>query len=109
MMKVVYVIGTPKDSHQQEKLMEEQKKNCDLIQFKFQDSYYNATIKTSMSLQYFYRYHWSPTEGPPYFMLNGDDDIFVNVPQLMELAESYSKKSISRLRLTCPVPDLASN
>ena len=92
MVKVVYIIGTPKDGSQQQKLLKEQKTHCDMIQFNFQDSYHNQTIKTGFSIQYFYRNLWDKKIGPPHFLVKGDDDIFVNIPGLVSLVGSYHEQ-----------------
>lgn len=94
-VKVNFVIGLPRNASQQLNLWKEQQNHCDLIQFNFIDSYYNATVKTAHSIQYFYRYPWNETSTPPEFMLRGDDDIYVNIPKLVEVLNPYLTKRYS--------------
>ena len=92
MVKVAFVVGLPSHPDQQEKLQLEQKLNCDIIQVNVLDSYSNATLKTANSIQYFYRNNWDDKNGPPNFMVRGDDDIYVNVPKMVEVADKYHKQ-----------------
>ena len=92
MVKVVFVLGRPKNSSHQVELLAEHKKHCDIIQFNFEDHYYRLTLKTSFSIQYFYRNSWSETQGPPSFMAKGDDDIFVDIPKLVKVIDSYAEQ-----------------
>ena len=88
-VKVVFALGIPKDPHQQKKLEEEQSIKCDLIQFKHIDNYHNTTLKTAHSVQYFYRNNWDSNHGPPDFLMKGDDDIYINIPQLVKTVKPF--------------------
>ena len=92
MVKVAFVVGIPNHPQEQEKLELEQSLYCDILQVNVQESYYNLTLKTAYSIQYFYRNNWNEEHGPPDFLMKGDDDIYVNIPKLVALANSYNDK-----------------
>ena len=60
-------------------IVEEYRTHGDIIQEDFVDSYMNLTLKTIMGIKWAQNYCSKAS-----FILKTDDDIFVNIPLLME-------------------------
>ncbi|GAB0095493.1 uncharacterized protein DMENIID0001_108850 [Sergentomyia squamirostris] len=83
---VAFFLGATSDRATEEQLMSENTLFGDLIQGRFVDSYNNLTLKTISMLE------WVETYCPQAsFVLKTDDDMFINVPKLMEFTEKHRK------------------
>ncbi len=91
----VFMVGTPKDRKDQDIIDREFDQYGDIVQGDFVEHYKNLTLKGIMGLQ------WTATFcNTATYALKSDDDAFVNIFQLMALAEQHKDKS--RLML-CPL------
>ncbi|XP_050359216.1 uncharacterized protein LOC126779282 [Nymphalis io] len=88
--KLVFLLGLPSqdnDTEIQEKIEEEVEKYGDVIQEGFIDSYNNLTLKSIMMLKWVTN---NCNESVRY-ILKTDDDMYVNVPNLIENLRNRSK------------------
>lgn len=70
----------------------EYKLHKDIVQQNFIDDYYNNTLKTIMA------FHWTVTYCPnSEFVSFFDDDMFVNLPKLLQYIDLHSKKKTENL------------
>lgn len=82
-VQTVFMLGRPKDSHQQKELLTEAKENNDIILEDFQDVYLNLTLKTVFLLK------WLSKDCPDAkFVFKVDDDVFVNAEKAWAALES---------------------
>ena len=81
-VSVVFLLGEPHNETAREKLMVENDQFGDILQENFVDSYMNLTVKSLLLLDWFTR----SCEDVP-FVLKTDDDMFINVGQLQNIAE----------------------
>lgn len=82
---VAFFLGATGDQGTEEQLMGENTLFGDLIQGRFVDSYNNLTLKTISILE------WVDTYCPQAsFVLKTDDDMFINVPKLMQFMDKHS-------------------
>ncbi|XP_062250788.1 N-acetyllactosaminide beta-1,3-N-acetylglucosaminyltransferase 3-like [Platichthys flesus] len=74
------VTGSGFERERQNKLLElEQNENNDILQWDFKDTFYNLTLKQVLFLE------WMERNCPKAsFLLNGDDDVFVNTDNMVE-------------------------
>ncbi|XP_046728215.1 N-acetyllactosaminide beta-1,3-N-acetylglucosaminyltransferase 3-like isoform X2 [Silurus meridionalis] len=82
-IRTVFLSGTTGQSFEKErlnKLLEmENRENQDIIQWDFEDSFYNLTLKQVLFLE------WMEKFCPDvHFLLNGDDDIFANTDNMVQ-------------------------
>ncbi|CAH2084334.1 unnamed protein product [Euphydryas editha] len=92
--KLVFLLGLPSqenDTEIQEKIEEEVDKYGDVIQEGFIDSYNNLTLKSIMMLKWVTN---NCNESVRY-ILKTDDDMYVNVPQLVQNLRNRSKNEDS--------------
>ncbi|XP_055681630.1 beta-1,3-galactosyltransferase 1-like [Lutzomyia longipalpis] len=83
---VAFFLGSTGDQATEEQLMAENTLFGDLIQGRFVDSYNNLTLKTISMLE------WVDTYCPQVsFVLKTDDDMFINVPKLMQFMEKHNR------------------
>ncbi|XP_026736505.1 uncharacterized protein LOC113500044 [Trichoplusia ni] len=89
--KVVFLLGLPTNDNNsvvQRKILAESEKYGDIIQEDFIDSYNNLTLKSIMMLKWITN---SCNESVRY-ILKTDDDMYINVPNLMENLKNRSKQ-----------------
>ncbi|XP_048065208.1 N-acetyllactosaminide beta-1,3-N-acetylglucosaminyltransferase 3-like isoform X1 [Megalobrama amblycephala] len=79
----VFIIGTTKTGYEKRRLNKmlrlENNENKDILQWDFNDSFFNLTLKQILFLEWMER--WCPNAR---FLLNGDDDIFANTFNMVE-------------------------
>jgi hypothetical protein len=85
-VNVFFVIAVPKEEKTQKDLESEAFVNKDMIQFGFQDSYYNVTLKHFALLRWA---HENCLHSK--YILKTDDDIIVNVEHLLKNMHSLKK------------------
>lgn len=86
-IKVLNVVGVgPTNETVEAKLEEEQREHCDILQVNVIESSWNLTLKTAFAIQYIYRKpSWPFDDGPPDFIMKGDDDAFYNLNVLQTI------------------------
>ncbi|KAF4072711.1 hypothetical protein AMELA_G00266080 [Ameiurus melas] len=81
-IRTVFISGTTRGSFEKErlnKLLElENQQNQDILQWDFEDSFFNLTLKQILFLEWMERF--CPDV---HFLLNGDDDIFANTDNMV--------------------------
>jgi len=87
-MRVIFVIGLPKDPTEQRKLQQEADQFGDLLQFNFNEHYFNITLKAIAELHWAYRFC-----NESRFMIRVDDDALLNVPELAKVLVGEELKS----------------
>jgi hypothetical protein len=85
-VNVFFVIAEPKDEKTQKELESEAFINKDIIQFGFQDSYYNVTLKHFALLRWA---HENCLHSK--YILKTDDDIIVNIEHLLKNLHTLKK------------------
>ncbi|XP_070599940.1 beta-1,3-galactosyltransferase 4-like isoform X2 [Erythrolamprus reginae] len=81
-LRTVFALGLPVDVAQQAALEHEAAEHGDLLQARFADTYANLTLKTLAMLG------WATTRCPTArFLLKADDDVFLNLPALVQYLE----------------------
>lgn len=78
-IKTIFVLGLPSDEKIQFKINEESKKNKDIVQASFIDSYFNNTIKTMMGIKWAVTYC---SDSKFYFF--SDDDMYVSTKNVLK-------------------------
>lgn len=91
---VIFVLGEFDDYEVQSKLEEESAEHGDILQETFQDSYNNLTIKSIFILKY---YVGAADNLGNKFLLKTDDDSFVHLEALWDLAKSRMAKKSNNL------------
>ncbi|XP_040896334.1 N-acetyllactosaminide beta-1,3-N-acetylglucosaminyltransferase 3-like [Toxotes jaculatrix] len=72
-------------------LEEEQRENSDILQWDFNDTFYNLTLKQIVFLE------WMERNCPKArFLLNGDDDVFANTDNMVEYLQSLKDNDGSK-------------
>ncbi|GBM48585.1 Beta-1,3-galactosyltransferase brn [Araneus ventricosus] len=94
-IKRIFMLGVSSDSSLQDKIDEEYAKNEDLVQADFIDSYYNNTIKTTMSFKWTFQY--CPKAQ---FIMFVDDDMYVSTKNLLKFIRNpfYKRVELRRKR-----------
>lgn len=87
-MAVGFLIGAVDDKNLQEKIKEEIQIYGDVIQSNTFDSYYNLTLKTISMLEWVKKFCQSAQ-----LILKTDDDVFINVPKLIEIINKLKNKT----------------
>ncbi|XP_078481465.1 N-acetyllactosaminide beta-1,3-N-acetylglucosaminyltransferase 2-like [Ciona intestinalis] len=77
-MRRVFLLGACPNEYSQDKLIRENAEHEDIIQWNFQDSFRNLTLKECLYLQWFSK---SCREVP--YIFKGDDDVFVNIKNIV--------------------------
>ena len=94
-MKAIFLVGCPPPSNMshmiQKKIEEEQLRHCDLLQFNFIENLFNNTLKQLHALQYLYQ-TFNTYPGPPEYILQTDDDLFINIPMFDKLLKAVDEK-----------------
>lgn len=93
-VRVVFLLGrsSPADPDLSWLLSFEAKHFGDLLQWDFQESFLNLTLKMNAFL------HWALKSCPhASFVFSGDDDVFVNTPALVKYLESLAPDKASNL------------
>jgi len=106
-VRVLFLVGQLANNSKQDQLVEESHKYNDLIQEGFLDSYANLTVKSVMLLKWFSQTCDSGPRGPQY-VLKTDDDMYINLPKLWELAQANKKPQLLMGSLICnavPIKD----
>jgi len=86
--RLFFTMGHVQDPFLQDRIIEENKMYHDIIQGSYIDSYYNHTYDHLMKLKWYTEY--CPNVK---FLLKTDDDIFVNMPRVLEsLKKDYWQK-----------------
>ena len=108
-IEIAFLVGEIGNETLQNRIYSESEAHGDIIQEGFYDSYLNLTLKSVMLLK------WVTTYCPEVnFVLKTDDDMYVNVPVLIEYlstAELVHRKDLIVGSLFCrapPVKDLSS-
>jgi len=91
---VIFVLGEFDDNEVQSKLEEESAEHGDILQETFQDSYNNLTLKSIFILKY---YVGAADNLGNKFLLKTDDDSFVHLEALWDLAKSRMAKKSNNL------------
>jgi len=81
-MKPIFVIGLPEDRKTQKELKRESKKYKDMIQFGFNDNYYNLTLKAISILRWVTNNCMTSD-----YVLKTDDDVLVNVDRFKRMVD----------------------
>ena len=86
-LNIAFLIGSTNDKQVSEDLQVENKLYGDMICAQFVDSYNNLTLKTISMLEWVDNYcnHVS-------FILKTDDDMFINIPKLLNFIEKHGKE-----------------
>ncbi|KAK3609863.1 hypothetical protein CHS0354_015054 [Potamilus streckersoni] len=84
--KLVFLLGKGDNSFMQPQIQKESQLYGDIIQGDFQDSYRNLSLKSVFMLHWIKNYCSNSI-----FVLKTDDDVFVNIPNLLETLSSRSK------------------
>ncbi|KAH8323419.1 hypothetical protein KR067_008284 [Drosophila pandora] len=84
---MAFVLGRGNDTHLNERLDGENMMYADMIRGNFVDSYNNLTLKTISALEWT---HWHCPLAK--YVLKTDDDMFINVPKLMEFLDTLKAK-----------------
>lgn len=91
---LIFVLGSFSDNEElQSEILAESGKYGDILQENFDDSYNNLTIKSIYILKYFV----SEAEEMNQFLLKTDDDSFVHLEALWDLAKSRLQKKSNNL------------
>lgn len=77
-VRLVFILGKPKDNDIQLKIYNESVKNHDIVQENFIDSYRNLTLKSVAYLRWTQTFCQSAK-----YVLKVDDDMFINIPYLI--------------------------
>jgi hypothetical protein len=85
-VNVFFVIAEPKDDKTQKELESEAFVNKDMIQFGFQDSYYNLTLKDVALLRWAHENCLHSM-----YILKTDDDVIVNIEHLLKNLHTLKK------------------
>lgn len=84
---MAFVLGRGNDTNVNERLDGENMMYADMIRGNFVDSYNNLTLKTISALEWT---HWHCPLAK--YVLKTDDDMFINVPKLMEFLDTLKAK-----------------
>jgi len=87
-MRYFFIVGRSDNATLQDALVLENDVYHDIVQYDFEDSYRNLTIKTMMGLQHAVKYCKTAE-----FVLKTDSDVYVNVPAFSHLLHSYEPTS----------------
>uniref|UniRef100_A0A1Q3FX12 Hexosyltransferase n=2 Tax=Culex tarsalis TaxID=7177 RepID=A0A1Q3FX12_CULTA len=94
-ISIGFMLGRTQDQRIEDQLSAENYMYSDLIRGNFIDSYKNLTLKTISLLE------WTATNCPnATYLLKTDDDMFINVPKLLQFIEthlSYKRSIFGRL------------
>ena len=93
-VRTVFLLGTPPPDEidLSPMLALEAKHFRDVLQWDFQESFFNLTLKGNMFLQ------WTLKDCPRVsFVFSGDDDVFVNTPALLSYLKSLQASQASHL------------
>lgn len=83
-ISIGFVLGRTMDQRIEDQLSAENYMYSDIIRGNFIDSYRNLTLKTLSLLE------WTSTNCPnATYLLKTDDDMFINVPKLLQFIESH--------------------
>ena len=87
-VRLVFVLGQMSDinSTASQQISFESYNFQDILQGDFIDDYRNMTLKAMLGLKYVYRYC-----GKVPFILKSDDDMFIDLPQLLETMKAYKR------------------
>ncbi|XP_058063514.1 beta-1,3-galactosyltransferase 5-like [Anopheles bellator] len=86
-ISIGFIVGQTDDSRMEDQLAAESYMYSDLIRGNFIDSYKNLTLKT-ISLLEWTKLHCSNAS----FLLKTDDDMFINVPKLLQFMEVHNNQ-----------------
>ena len=86
--KVVFLLGTTKDTDVQEGIEEESKLYRDIVQLDFVDSYFNLTVKSVMALKWVKDFCYNAE-----FAMKADDDTLVNLPGLVRFLTIMARRA----------------
>ncbi|KAK2835371.1 hypothetical protein Q5P01_015855 [Channa striata] len=91
----LFISGTMDSGHEKErlnKLLElEQREHNDILQWDFNDSFFNLTLKHILFLE------WMERNCPKArFLLNGDDDVFANTDNMVQYLQSLKDNDESK-------------
>ncbi|KAK7145696.1 hypothetical protein R3I93_013436 [Phoxinus phoxinus] len=91
----VFIIGTTKTGFEKRRLNNllvlENNENKDILQWDFNDSFFNLTLKQILFLEWMER--WCPQAR---FLLNGDDDVFANTFNMIEYLQGQEDNNGSK-------------
>jgi hypothetical protein len=107
-IRYAFLLGAVHDPETQEAIDLEDKHYRDFIQGDFPDNYYTITLKTLLG------YHWAAKHCPNNtFVLKTDDDVFINIPAILDLISNHGKMLQNSIAGFCrkdiePVRDIES-
>ncbi|KFB38904.1 AGAP000258-PA-like protein [Anopheles sinensis] len=86
-ISIGFIVGQTNEARVEDQLAAESYMYSDLIRGNFIDSYRNLTLKTISLLE------WTKLHCPnASFLLKTDDDMFINVPKLLQFMESHNSQ-----------------
>ena len=95
-VRYVFLLGEVPDAKLRGSVAKENDQFKDVIKENFMDSYENLTYKTMMGFK------WAATKcAAAKFVMKTDDDVFVNVPNVLNLALNYSALLRTHIVGTC--------
>ncbi|KAF5285514.1 hypothetical protein FQR65_LT13211 [Abscondita terminalis] len=95
-VRILFMLGNVRTQEEQLQIEEENEIHKDIIQGSFLDTYRNLSYKHAMTLKYV-TYHCSHTQ----YVLKVDDDIFVNMPTLLDFLKNDSSTYGAKGRMLC--------
>ncbi|OWF51503.1 beta-1,3-galactosyltransferase 5-like [Mizuhopecten yessoensis] len=99
-IRYVFLLGISNQTNLNQAVLEENKLHADLIQENFTDSYLNLTYKTMMGFK------WALTHcAHAKFVLKTDDDMYVNIPVLINLTRTNAEHLQTAVGGSCFVLD----
>ncbi|XP_023321147.1 beta-1,3-galactosyltransferase 1 isoform X2 [Eurytemora carolleeae] len=107
-VKVVFLVGQGENRTYQEEIEQEARLHQDIIQEVFLDTYANLTIKSVMLLKWFNNTCDISAKLRTEYVLKTDDDMYINVRKLYELAQANRKPNLLVGSLICnavPIKD----
>ena len=97
-MRLLFVIGVPRNLIIERQLKAESDKYGDILQFNFIEDYYNLTLKAIAELKWAYRHCRNSR-----YMVKTDDDVVMNMPMLYQLVQRQKIPSgLTGLVMTTP-------
>ncbi|XP_033758940.1 beta-1,3-galactosyltransferase 5-like [Pecten maximus] len=95
-VRYAFLLGLTNNTDLNQAVLEENKQHADLIQENFTDSYFNLTYKTMMGFK------WATSHcAHAQFVLKTDDDMYVNVPVLVNLTRTNAERLQSAVGGNC--------
>ncbi|XP_060074615.1 beta-1,3-galactosyltransferase 1-like [Ylistrum balloti] len=100
-VKLLFFLGNPNDTKIQRAILNESEHYHDIVQDNFMDSYRNLTLKSIFILKWTSKFCVNTS-----YVLKADDDMFINVPYLINYLNSTEKRNAvigQRIALSKPI------